>query len=140
MFHLWVILELSVLVLEGERVVDLELPSILEYARDGVLAEVPSKGVRNVGEHEGNVVGQCTGEDLGQGGERVVHPESNAWNGTIDEDENGSDRGDLFSDLICDLLLVELVLLDIAGLAEPRCVEDTNLGKRLHLPTRFEAL
>lgn len=33
---------------------------------------------------------------------------------------------------------MELVLLDIAGLGESRCVEDVNLGKRLHLLRRFK--
>ena len=31
-----------------------------------------------------------------------------------------------------------LVLLDITGLGEPRCIEDANLGKRLHLLRRFK--
>ena len=126
--------------MEGERVVDLELTSILKYTRDTVLAEVPSKGGRNIGEHEGSIVEQCTGEDLGQGGERVVHPDSSARNSTVGEDENGSDRVDLSPDLIYDPFLVKLVLLDIAGLGEAGCIKDANLGKWLHLYTRPKAL
>ena len=124
--------------MEGKRVVDFELGSILEHIRDGVLTEVPGKRVRDIGEHKGNVVGQCAGEGVGQGRERVVHSNSIARDGTIGEDENGANGVDLFSNLICNTPLVELVLLNIASAGEPRSVEDANLVKRLRLFTSFK--
>ena len=37
-----------------------------------------------------------------------------------------------------DILLVELVLLNTAGVSQPRRVEDANLGKELNIRTRFK--
>jgi hypothetical protein len=125
--------------LERDRVVDLELGSVLERIWDDVLAGVPGKGVGNISEHEGNVVGQCTtGGDVGQDRERVLHFDGVTRDGAIGQDENGGSRVDTSSDLTCDSLLVELVLLNIVGVDEPRGVDDANLGKRLCLLTRFK--
>jgi hypothetical protein len=78
------------------------------------------------------------GRDVGQSGERVVHPDSDTRDGTVGEDENGSDGVDESSDLGFYPLPVGLVLLGIAGLGEPRCIEDANLEKKLHLLTRLK--
>ena len=113
--RLRVILELEVLPLERHGVVDPELRSALEHLRECVLAEVPGQGARDVGEHEGSIVGQGVGKDVGQSGERVVETASAARDGAIGDDENSSDRVDVLLDLIHDTAVVELVLLSIAS-------------------------
>jgi len=58
-------------------------------------------------------------------------------NSAISEDENGSDRVDMLLDLSCNTLLVELIVLKAVRVGQARCVEDTNLGKRLGIFTAF---
>ena len=72
--------------LECYRVVNLELRSAFENQWDGVLAKVPAKGVCDIGEHEGNVVGQRFREDGEQGRERELQAASAAWDGAIGKD------------------------------------------------------
>ena len=98
------------------------------------------KWARYIGEHEGNILGQAFGEDGGQSGQRVIGPDSNARNGAIGEDENSSDRVDMLLDLSCNTPLVELIVLKTASVGQARCVEDTNLGKRLGVVTAFRQL
>ena len=51
-------------------------------------------------------------------------PGSDAWEGAIDEDENGSDGTDVLLDLIHNTLLVKLILLNAARVDQPRRVEN----------------
>ena len=95
------------------------------------------KRARYIGEHEGNILGQGLREDGGQHGQRVIGANSNARDGAIGEDENGSNRVDMLLDLIRDTLLVEFVVLDTASIGQPRCIKNANLGKRLHILTAF---
>ena len=84
--HIWIILELRELPLECYRVINPELRSAFENHWDGVLAEVPAKGVRDIGEHEGNVVRQRFREGGEQGREREVQAASAARDSAIGED------------------------------------------------------
>ena len=128
-----VISEPKVLRLERDGVVNLELRHVFENCWDGVLAEVPRKGVRNISEHEGNVAGQWLWEDGGQSGQYVVYADGAARDGAIEEDENSIDRVDVVIDLSCNTLPVELVLLKTASVDQPRSVENANLEKRLRV-------
>ena len=92
MLYISVILELEVPPLERDRVVELEPRGTFENLRDGVQAEVPRKGGWDIGEYEGDVVGQNCGEDGGQNGERVVQAASTARDGAIGQEKNGSNR------------------------------------------------
>ena len=60
--------------------------------------------------------------------------------GAIGKDENGGGGIDMALDLSCNTLPLECVLLKIAGVGEPRCVENANLGKNIGLYTTFEVL
>ena len=73
------------------------------------------------------------GEDSGQSGECRVGTSSDPWDGAIGEDENGSDRVGVFLDLSGNTFLGGFVLQNTASVGETRCVEDTNLRKRLSL-------
>ena len=57
--------------------------------------------------------------------------------GAIGKDENGSGGIDMALDLSCNALPLECVLLKMAGVGEPRCVENANLGKMISLQTTF---
>jgi len=101
-------------------VANLELRCVRENIW-GSLAEVPRKGARDIGEHEGGIVGQWFGEDGGLSGQHVVHAGGAARDGAIDEGENGSDVVDAFLDMSCNTLIVELVLLKTASVDQSRC-------------------
>jgi len=105
-----------------------------EHFWDRLRGEVPSQGTRDVGEHEGNVARQRFGEDGGQSGECIVGANSEAWNGTIGEDENGIDGVDVLLNFDGDILLVVLVVVNTTSVGESRGVEDANLGKMLRIP------
>ena len=60
-----------------------------------VLVERP----RDIGEQEGDFAGQGVGEDGGQCRECNVGANSDARDGPIDEDDNGSEGVDVFLDL-----------------------------------------
>jgi len=70
---------------------------------------------QDVGEHEGNVVGQSVGEDGGQSGECILGANSDARNSAIGKDKNCSDGLDMLLDFSCNTPLVELVLLNTAS-------------------------
>ena len=91
--------------------------------------------VRDVGEHEGDVVGQAIGEHSSQSGESVAQVTSVTQDSTISEDENCSDGFSVLLDLSRNTL-VEFVVLSIALLGEPRCVEDAKLERMLRLINR----
>jgi len=74
------------------------------------------EGTQNVGEHEGNVVGQSVGEDGGQSGERVFGANSDARNSAIGKDKNCCDGVDALLDFSGNTSLVELVLLNTASI------------------------
>lgn len=114
------ILRLRKLLLERDGIVDAELTSVFEALRNGVLVEVPGKFVRDIGEHEGGVVGQAIREDAKQSGGDVVQVAAAARDGAVGEDENG---GDVLLDP-----LVGLAVLNLA-LGKTRCVENVNLKR-----------
>ena len=58
--------------------------------------------------------------------------------GAIDKDKNGSGGIDMALDLSCSTTPVECVLVKMAGVGEPRCVDNANLGKMVSLHTMFE--
>ena len=121
-FRIWIVLELKVLPLERDGVVEEELRSIFEGIREGILGEVPGKGARDIREHEGNTVSQVLGKDGGQSSECIVGASGDARDGAIGEDNDRCDGVDVLLDLSGNTLLVELVLLDSAGVGQPRCV------------------
>jgi len=67
-----------------------------------------------------------------------VGADSNTREGTIGEDENGSEGTDVLLDLSHNTLLVELVLLNTASVDQSRGVEDANLGWALLVLTTFK--
>jgi hypothetical protein len=66
LFHIWIILELKVLRLERNGVVEEELRNIFEYIWDGVHTKVPKEEARDLGKHEGSMIGQGFGEGGGE--------------------------------------------------------------------------
>jgi hypothetical protein len=127
-----------VLLLQRGGVVEEELWSVFENIGESIPGEVPMKRACDIGEHEGNVVGQGFGKDGGESGKCIVRADSDAGDGAIGEDQNGSDRVDVLLDLSRNAPLVELVLLETASVGQPRRVENANLRKRLRLPTMFK--
>ena len=97
--------------MECDGIVEEELRSALEFARDRFQREVPMEGAQYIGEHKGDVVGQGFREHGGQGGESIVGADSEARDSAISEDENSSDGVDVILDLSRNIPLVELVLL-----------------------------
>lgn len=63
---------------------------------------------------------------------------SDAWEGAVDEDENGSEGADVLLDLIHNTLIVELILLNAARVDQPRRVKDANLGWVSRVLTAFK--
>jgi hypothetical protein len=63
--HIRAILELKVLLLERDGVVEKEQRNVFEYLGYRILGEIPIERARDVGEHDGNVVGWGAGEDFG---------------------------------------------------------------------------
>jgi len=63
--HIWVILEREVPLLKRGGVVEEKLRSAFEHIWNIVLAEILVKWARDIGEHDGNVVGERFGEDSG---------------------------------------------------------------------------
>jgi len=109
-----------VLLLECDGVVDMESRSILEKGRDHILTNVRANGLHNIGEQEGGVFGWNLGEDGGQSGECVVYADGTARDGAIGEDENSSGGVDMILDLSYNALLVDLVMLNIVSVNQPR--------------------
>ena len=97
--------------------------------------EILKERVRDIGEDEGNVVGQLSREDSGQSGERSVGTRRDTWSSAIGDDENGGDRVDVLLDLSGDTFFGGVVLWNTPRIGETRCVEDANLRKRLPLLT-----
>ena len=131
------IFELKVLLLKRDWVVEEELGSAFENIRESLPREIPMEGACDIGEYKGNIVGEGFGEDGGQGGECIISTMSDARDGAIGEDENGSDRVDVLLNMSCNTLLVDLVLLNTTSISQPGCVENADLLKRLHTPITF---
>ena len=131
-------LETVVPSLERDGVVDMKLRGIPEHLWDSCRGEVTRERIRDVCEQEGNVVGQGFWEDSRQSGEYIARARSHAWDGPISDDENNIDGVDMLLNFSDDILLVELVLLNTAGVSQPRRVEDANLGKELDIRTTFK--
>ena len=55
--------------------------------------------------------------------------DADARDSAIGENKDSSDGVDNLLDLFHNALFVEFVLLNTAGVAQPRCVEDGNLGR-----------
>jgi len=127
-----VVFELQVLPLEREGVVEEELRSGFENVWETIPREVLVERVRNIGKHEGDVVGYGLGKDRGQRGECMVGTDGDARTGAIRKDEHGSDGADVRLDLSRNTVLLGLVLLRTASVGEPWRVQDANLGKSLH--------
>ena len=119
--------EHEVLLLEGDGVIEGELRRAVENAGDG---EVLVERAGEVGEHEGNVVGEGLGEEGGEGGKGIAGADRHARDGAICEDEDSRDRIEVLLDLSDDTLVVELVLLKTASVGKTRGVEDANLQRR----------
>jgi len=131
-------LEAEELPLERDGVVEEKVTSTAKLGWDSLLGEVPRQGTRDVGEHEGNVIRQRFGEDGGQSGEYIVGANSDAWNGTIGEDETGIDGLDVLLNFSNNVLPVVLSLFNTTSVGQSRGVEDANLGKRLRILTMFK--
>ena len=109
--------------------------SIFEDIWESIPGEVLVEGARDIGEHEGKVVGRGRGEDGGQNGERMVGAGSDAGDSAIGEDKDGGDGANVVLDLCCNTFLVELVLPKVASVSQPGRVEDADLQKRLRVLT-----
>ena len=66
----------------------------------------------------------------------MVGADTDAREGTIRENENGSEGTDMLLELFFNTSPVELVLLKAASVGQPRRVEDANLRRRLAYPPR----
>ena len=132
---LYVVLELEVLPLERNGVIQEEVGSIFEAIWESIPGEVLVERARDIGEHEGKVVGQGRGEDGGQSGERMVGACSDTGDSAISEDKDGSDEANVVLDLDCNTVLVELVLPKVTSVSQPGRVEDADLRKRLGVLT-----
>ena len=71
--------------MEPDGIVDLQLWCVFESSWDRVLAKVQREGGRDIGEHEGDVVGEWFGEDGGQSRQHVINADGAARDGAIDE-------------------------------------------------------
>ena len=111
--------------------------SIFQNFRDCVSGEIPVEGAHDIGEHEGNLAGQWIGKYGGERRECIGGASIHTWNGTIGEDQNGSDRVGVILDLSGNILLVQLILLDTFCVSQTRGVENTDLWKRLGILITF---
>ena len=116
--------------MERNGVVEEELRGDFEHRWDGIPGEVAREAACDISEQEGNVVGHGTGEDSGQSGERVVHAGSDALDGAIGDDEDGTDKVEVLLNLGHDAFLVDLVFLKPTSVGQSGYIEDANLRKR----------
>ena len=130
-----VVFELEEILLERNWVVEEESWRVFENLWDSVLTEVEREACRGIGEQEGNIIGQGFWEEGRQNRQSVVCADSDAWDGTIGQDENGINSGNVFLNMSRNALLVELVLLKTASIRQSRRVEDANLHKSYALIT-----
>jgi len=115
--------------MQRDGVVEKELRSAFQTILLGI-PRVPVKRARDIGGHEGSVVGRGLRGDSGQSGECILGADTDARDSAIGEDKNGSDGVDVLLDLSLNILLVELVLLKISSVGEARRVKDAYLGRR----------
>src|SRR5258706_8191654 len=130
--HIWAIFELGVLLLQRDGIVEEELRSAFEIIWEIIPGEAPMLAAQDIGEHEGGVAGQGSGEDSGQGRECIVGADSEARDGAISEDKNSSDGVNVVFDLSGNTPLVEPVMLNTPGVGQARCIKDANLGTVSH--------
>ena len=126
--HIWVILERKVLLLERDGIIEQELRNVFEHLGYSALGEIPIERAREVGENDGDVGVWGAGEDCGQSGECMSSPDSDAWDGPIDDDD-GRNGVNVVLDLSRNTLLVKGILLRIAGVGKTRRINDANLGR-----------
>jgi hypothetical protein len=115
--------------MKRDGIVEEGLWSAFENIWEGILGEVRVERARNIGVYKGSIIGRGFRGDGGQSGECIVGADCDTRYRAIDEDENGSDGVNVLPDLGLNTLLVELVLLRISSVGEPRSVKDANLGK-----------
>ena len=120
---------LKVLLLECDQVIEEESRSVFESLWDSVVGEVERDSVWNIREQEGNVTGQAFGEESGQGREYIVHANRDTRDGTVGEDENGTDDIEVILYFNGNALFVEGVLMKTPSISQSRRIEDANLGK-----------
>ena len=115
------IFELKVPSLERDGIVEEELRSISEILWESIRREVLEERIRGVGKQEGNIFGSGW-EESRESGEGIVDTGSDAGNGAIGEDKNGSGGIDVALDLSCKTLPMECISLKVAGVGKPSCV------------------
>ena len=121
---------LEIILLERDRVIDDEFRNVFEILWDSVVGEVERGCGRNICEHEGNVIDQAFGEESWQSRECIVHADRDTWDGSVGEDENGTDITEVILNFSCNTLFVEGVLLKTPSIGQSRRVEDVNLRTR----------
>ena len=114
--------------MQRDGIVEEKLRSVLQNNWETVPGEGPMEGARDIGEHEGGVAGQGSGEDGGESRECIVGADRNMRDGAIRDNDDSSDGIDVFLDLDGNTPLVEGVLLSTPSVGQARCVEDANLG------------
>ena len=131
------ILEFEIPPLERDGVVEKEPRGVFEPLWESIPGEILEERIRGVGKQEGNIFGSGW-EESGESGEGIVNTESDAGDGAIGKEKNGSGGISVALDLSCNTFPVECILLKTAGVGEPRCVENTNLGETISLQTTFD--
>jgi len=121
--------------LQCDGVVEEELRSGFEDIGDSISREVLIEGRGEIAEDEANVFDWDLEGDGGQKRECIVSTNSYARDGTIDDDDGGSNRFDVFLNLSGDTFHVEFVLSTISSIGQPRCVENADLKRRLRIST-----
>jgi len=132
-----VIFELKVLLLECDRVVEDELGTGFEDIRGGISSEVLIEDRGDIAKDGANIFDWDLEGDGGEEGECGVGTNSDARDGTIGENDNGSNRFGVLLQLCGNILHVQYVLSTISSVGEPRCVQDANLGKGLCILSTF---
>jgi len=122
---------------ECDGVIEDELGSSFEDIWDGISREVLIEDRGGIAKDGANVFDWDPEGDGREKGECGVGTNSDARDGTIGENDNGSNRVGVLLHLCGDILHVEPILWTISSVGEPRCVEDANLGKRLYILSTF---
>ena len=91
-----------------------------------------------IGEDAGYIFSRDLEGEGGQKAECIVGTNSEARDGAIGEDDNGGNSVDVLLNLSGNTFHVEFVLLTIAGVSKPRCIEDANLREGLFMLIMFK--
>ena len=97
-----------ILPLKRDGVVEKELRSVSKCLGDSMLGEIQVYQARDIGEHEGNVVGCGLGDDGGQKGECTAGGGGHLRDGAVGEDQDGTDGLDVRLDLGLNPLVMDL--------------------------------